>query len=111
MASPLPTRRLTITQIIAHFEAAHGVRISRATFWRYFLPPERNGMEHWCGELEHRPPNVAVTFTPSDVDRMARSYSAYRSGKPAWYAAGTAGSTTPPPSSPRDRLRRPQGGS
>jgi hypothetical protein len=108
MPPSIPSQRLTIKQAIAYFDAAHGIRISRATFWRYFLPPEHNGMQHWGAELERRQPNVAVTFASSDLDRLARSYAAYRSGKPPWYDSVNSGEVLPPAVSPRDRLGQPK---
>jgi hypothetical protein len=100
------TQLLSIREARAYLRARHGIVISRATFWRHFLPPGRHGIEHWRGALVARRPNVAYAFAVTDVDRMAAAYAAYRQGAPAWYdvRADLPAASSPAITSPRGRL-------
>ncbi|MCC7054215.1 MAG: hypothetical protein IT355_13195 [Gemmatimonadaceae bacterium] len=106
MAQQRTTATLSIREARAYLHSRHGISMSRATFWRIFLPPGVEWIGHWNATLERRGASVGWTFLPTDVDRMATCYLAGRSGAPVWYAVAD-GTTGLPLKSPRARLSGP----
>lgn len=107
MTSPQQHQRRTIREALAYLRDRHGFQMARATFWRQFLPPVADGMTEWGGTLERRGPNIACTFSRTDVDRMALAYAAYRRGSCPWYARDANAAPVSAVRSPHARLLGP----
>lgn len=83
MASPSrPPAPLTIRETRQYLLSHHGIRISRATFWREFMTDTTEISTVWCGALAHRGPAIAWTFSVESADRMAAAYRARRLSAP-----------------------------
>jgi len=93
-----PSDRVTIREARHYLAVTHGIRMSRPTFWRHFLPPDGTGISRWNATLERRGPAAAYTFALRDVERMAVAYVASK-------ALGAAGKPLTNADSPRHRLR------
>lgn len=72
---------LTIREARQYLLQHHGIRMSRATFWREFMTDAEAIVTVWCGILAVRGSSAAWTFTCETVDRMAAAYRARRQGR------------------------------
>ncbi len=77
-----PPAPLTIREARLYLRHHHGIKISRATFWREFMDDATEISTVWCGALARRGPTIAWTFCVESVDRMAVAYRERRLGAP-----------------------------